>query len=145
MKKIHHKIAQAVTTCFPKQKPDVSMDDLITYPKDSMGFHLGCFLFNNSCEADPQPAKEDIYRLLIAREVSNTEEVAMNFYLFGNGDISLRTIFIMASGMVFYPHRIMYFYSRYKEGKQALRFYDLDHWRMLHLPLKRVKDTFLIR
>lgn len=127
-----------------KQAP-VTMDQLINYPKDSMGFHLGCFLFNNSYEADPVPEREDVYRLLLTREVSDKEEVAMHFYLFGNGDNGLRTLFIMATGMVLYPHCIKRFYHRYRDGKHALRFYDLDHFRMLHLPLSRIKDTFLIR
>jgi hypothetical protein len=145
MKKIQQKIAQVVATHFNTQKTDVSIDELINYPKESLGFHLGCFLFNNSYEIDPKPQKEDIYRLLLTREVSNKEEIAMHFYLFGNGDLRLSTLFILASGMVFYPHCTRYFYQKYYEGKNALRFYDLDHFRMLHLPLKRIKDTFLIK
>ncbi len=121
------------------------MDELISYPKESMGFYLGCFLFNNSYEADPIAEKEDIYRLLIMKEVSSNEEIAMYYYLFGNGDLSLKTIFIMATGAFFYPHHMGYFYSKYRSGKAALRFYDLDHFRMLHLPLSQVKDAFMIR
>lgn len=121
------------------------MDELISYPKESMGFHLGCFLFNNSREANPVPAKQDIHRLLIIRQASDKEEMGMYYYLFGNGDTSLRTIFIMAAGCVLFPWYLKYFMSKYYAGKQALRFYDLDHFRMLHLPLTRIKDTFNIR
>ncbi|MEL1245886.1 hypothetical protein AAEO56_16550 [Flavobacterium sp. DGU11] len=130
---------------FKTKKAAVSMDELINYPKDSLGFHLGCFLFNNSCESDPIPEKEDVYRTLLTKEVSNKEEIAMHYYLFGNGDFSFRTLFVMGSGAVFYPHCVAYFYKRYRDGRNALRFYDLDHFRMLHLPLQRIKDAFLIR
>lgn len=132
-------------TLFKTSKAAITMDELINYPKDSLGFHLGCFLFNNSCEPDPVPEKEDVYRLLLTENVSNKEEIAMHYYLFGNGDLSLRTLFIMASGAVFYPHHILHFYKRYRDGRNAFRFYDLDHFRMLHLPLNKIKDAFLIR
>jgi hypothetical protein len=135
----------AMRSLFKTKKAAVTMDELINYPKDSLGFHLGCFLFDNSVESDPVPEKEDVYRLLITEKVSNREEIAMYYYLFGNGDLGLRTLFIMGSGAVFYPHCIPYFYKRYRNGKNALRFYDLDHFRMLHLPLARIKDAFLIR
>ena len=127
------------------KKAPVTMDELIGYPKDTLGFHLGAFLFNNSHDADPQPEMTDIYRVLITQEVSDTEEIAMHYYLFGNGDMALKNLFIMATGAVLFPHRIMYFYQKYRDGRNALRFYDLDHFRMLHLPLNRIKETFLIR
>lgn len=121
------------------------LDELIDYPHGSLGFHLGRFLFDNSYEINPVPQQEDIYRLLITKETSNKEEIGMYYYLFGNGDIRLQTLFIMASGALLYPHCIVQFYKKYKDGKQALRFYDLDHFRMLHLPLQKIKDAFLIR
>jgi len=145
MKNLKDKLRAVLQAHFTGEKGKVSMEELIHYPKESMGFHLGCFLFNNSYEIDSVPEKEDIYRLLITRENSNREEIGMHFYLFGNGDNSLRTLFIMTTGMAFYPHCIPYFLSKYRDGKNALRFYDLDHFRMLHLPLKKIKDTFLIR
>lgn len=128
-----------------KTKGTVSMDELISYPKDSLGFHLGRFLFNNSYEPDPIPEKEDIYRLLLTSEISDKEEIAMRYYLFGNGDNTLLTLFTIATGAVLYPHCIKYFYSKYRDGSNALRFYDLDHFRMLHLPMEKIKDAFMIK
>lgn len=136
---------KSITGLFREPANNITMDELITYPQGSLGFHLGRFLFDYSYEADPIPEREDIYRLLLTKEVSNKEEIAMYFYLFGNGDIRLQTLFIMVTGALLYPHCIMNFYKRYKAGKHALRFYDLDHFRMLHLPLEKIKDAFLIR
>lgn len=139
------KISNIIRRFIDTKKSTVTMDELIGYPKDSLGFHLGRFLFNNSYEADPQPELTDIHRVLITKEVSNKEEIAMHCYLFGNGDLALKTLFIIGSGTLVYPQHIKYFYGKYRDGKNALRFYDLDHFRMLHLPLQRIKDTFLIR
>ncbi len=127
------------------KKAPVTMDELIGYPKESLGFHVGNFLFNHSHDADPQPEITDIHRVLINKEVSDKEEIAMHYYLFGNGDLAIKNLFVMVTGAIFFPHCIPYFYNKYNQGKNALRFYDLDHFRMLHLPLARIKDTFLIR
>lgn len=139
------KIKDIINTFIDGKKAPVSMDELISYPKDTLGFHVGSFLFNNSHDADPQPEITDIYRVLINHEVSNKEEIAMHYYLFGNGDLALKNLFVMVTGAALFPHRLPYFYKKYTEGKNALRFYDLDHFRMLHLPLERIKDAFLIR
>jgi len=139
------KLSNIVNEFINGNKTRVTMDELIGYPKESLGFHVGSFLFTNSYEADPQPELTDIHRVLITKEVSNKEEIAMHCYLFGNGDLSLKTVLIAATGSILYPQHLKYFYKKYRDGKHALRFYDLDHFRMLHLPIQRIKDTFLIR
>lgn len=141
MKKINNFISNMIHG----RKSTITMDELINYPKDSLGFHLGSFLFYNSYDAEPQAEITDVHRVLINKEVSDKEEIAMHYYLFGNGDLAFKNLFIIISGAILYPFYIKYFYARYRDGKQALRFYDLDHFRMLHLPLEKIKDTFLIR
>ena len=139
------KLLNSLNTLIEGKKAPVTMDELISYPKDTLGFHVGSFLFNNSHDADPQPEITDIHRVLISKEVSDKEEIAMHFYLFGIGDLALKNLFVIATGSLLYPLQLRYFYKRYRDGRNALRFYDLDHFRMLHLPLERIKDTFLIR
>jgi len=139
------KLLNSINLFIEGKKAPVTMDELISYPKDTLGFHVGSFLFNNSHDADPQPEITDIHRVLISKEVSDKEEIAMHFYLFGNGDLALKNLFVMVTGSLLYPLQLRYFYKRYRDGRNALRFYDLDHFRMLHLPLERIKDTFLIR
>ncbi len=136
---------RSIASLFKRPESNITMDELIAYPQGSLGFHLGRFLFDHSYEADPAPEREDIYRLLITKEVSNKEEIGMYYYLFGNGDLRLQTLFVLATGALLYPHCLLHFYRQYKAGGQALRFHDLDHFRMLHLPLQKIKDAFLIR
>jgi hypothetical protein len=138
-------LKEAIITFIDGKKAPVTMDELISYPKDTLGFHVGNFLFNHSHDADPQPEITDIHRVLINKEVSDKEEIAMHFYLFGNGDLALKNLFVIVTGTLLYPLQLRYFYRRYWDGRNALRFYDLNHFRMLHLPIERIKDTFLIR
>lgn len=127
------------------EKTQLSMNDLIGFPKESLGYHLGNYLFRNSFEPDPVPERDDIYRLLLSGETSNKEDIAVLYYLCGNGNLRIRSLFIMMTGALLYPLSLPYFISKYNKGKTALRFYDLNHFKMLHLPLQRIKDTFLIR
>ncbi|WP_159799351.1 hypothetical protein [Flavobacterium sp. MK4S-17] len=130
-----------------KSKPQnkLSLAELIDYPEGSLGFHLGQHLFKNSIEPNPEPESEDIFRALITDKTSDREEIGMYYYLAGNGDYSFRTLFIAVSGGVLMFWNIPYFLKRYNEGKKALRFFDLNHFAMLHLPLTKIKATFLIR
>ncbi len=130
---------------FRPKKATVNTIELIDYPANSLGFHLGQYLFNKGFQPQSILEKEDIYRLLITKDTSAKEQFGMYFYLFGNGDVSLNTLSEMLVGLLAYPFAVKHFYKQYKAGKNALRFYDLDHCRMLHLPLQRIKDTFLIR
>lgn len=145
MKTLSQKSAHVHSTVTASPAMHHDMDELLDYPQESLGFHLGKYLFDHSFETDPTPQKEDILRLLITRRTSNIEEVAMHYYLFGNGDRNFRTLFIMFTGLIVFPHRAAYFIQRYRDGRNALRFFDLDHFRLLHLPLARIKNTFLIR
>ncbi|PZR11271.1 MAG: hypothetical protein DI539_20755 [Flavobacterium psychrophilum] len=138
-------ITNLINRVIENKKPLITMDELIGYPKDTLGFHVGNFLFNHSHDADPQPEMIDILRVLINKEVSDKEEIAMHFYLFGNGDLRLKNLFVIITGSLLYPLQLLYFHKRYCDGKNALHFYDLNHFRMLHLPIARIKDTFLIR
>lgn len=139
------KVKNIISTVLDNKKAPVTMDELISYPKNTLGFHVGAFLFNHSHDADPQPEMTDIHRVLINKEVSDKEEIAMHFYLFGNGNLALKNLFIMATGSLLYPFQILYFYKRYRDGRNALRFYDLNHFGLLHLPIERIKDAFLIK
>lgn len=121
-----------------------SMDQLLDYPQDSLGFHVGKFLFDHSHDAEPIASRVDIYRVLINREVSNKEEIALYYYLAGNGAITIYNLIMMLAGLLFCPQHLVYFYRRYRDGKRALRFHDLELSGLLQLPLDRIQDAFLI-
>ncbi|MXN90218.1 hypothetical protein GR160_03180 [Flavobacterium sp. Sd200] len=145
MKTMKEKI-EAVRIEFERKKKKTTALQLIKYPKDSLGHNLGKHLLDTNYGTNVTAEKEDVYQLLIARgEVSVKEDIATQFYIFGNGSNSLRTLLAMMVGIALCPFYAAYFYKRYKEGKEALRFYDVDHFGMLHLPVERIKDTFLIR
>jgi hypothetical protein len=145
MKTMKEKI-EAVRLEFERKKKSFTATQLIHYPEGTLGNNLGRHLLYSNYGTNVIAEKEDIYQLLIGRgKVSVKEDIAVQYYIFGNGCNSPRTILAMGIGVLMCPHYAGYFYKRYKDGKHALRFYDVDHFGMLHLPLDRIKDTFLIR
>lgn len=145
MKTMKEKI-EAVRIEFERKKKRITAMQLIYYPKESLGYKLGSYLLKSNYGNNVTAEKEDIYQLIIGGEKESfRDDIAVQYYLFGNGCNSLRTLLAMGLGMLFCPYYAGYFYKKYKDGKQALRFYDLDYFGMLHQPLDRIKDTFLIR
>jgi len=136
---------EAVRIQFDRKNKNLTAGQLIKYPEGSLGQQLGRYLICINEGQNVTAQREDIFQLLIAGSYSIKEDIAVQYYLFGNGKNSFRNLLAMAVGLVVCPQHIVYFYSRYKDGKQALRFYDLDHFGMLHLPITRIKETFLIR
>lgn len=145
MKTMKQKI-EAVRVEFERKRRHITAAQLVNFPEESFGHKLGKHLLNSNYGNNVIAGTEDVYQLIIGQgETTLKEDIAVQYYLFGNGGTSLRILMAMAIGLAICPFYAGYFYKRYKDGKQALRFYDVDHFGLLHLPLEQIKDTFLIR
>ena len=136
---------EAVRRQFDRNEQPITANSLVNYPEETLGRHLGSFLLRCNFGQNVYATNEDVLQYLITGNSSFADEIAVQFYLLGNGCFGLRRLTVMAVGLALNPHRAGYFYNKYKEGKAALRLFDIDHIRLLHLPLKQVKDTFLIK
>lgn len=119
--------------------------NLVKYPEGTLGQQLGRFLLQSNYGQNVYACHDDVLQLLIAGSTSFTDDIAVQYYLLGNGSFGLRRLTAMAAGLALFPHKALHFYRMYKKGKEALRFYDVDHLGLLHLPVDRIKETFLIR
>lgn len=130
---------------FKKNKPwNFSKQQLLEFPEDSLGFNLGCFLIKHHFEIQPKLEDHDVIHVLTNTGVSVRDEIAMQYYLFGNGKKSLYLFMVLITGTIFYPSQIKFFIQKYKAGKKSFQFYHLDFSKMLHQPLKTIQDTFKI-
>lgn len=123
----------------------VSVADLVQYPENSLGFHLAGFLLQHSFELQPKLESHDVFHMLTGTGTSVPEEVAMQFYLLGNGKRGLYLYSVVLLGTVLYPDYINAFLKAYRRGKRALAFHQLDFSKLLFQPIKRIQTTFLIR
>ena len=124
---------------------NVTPKELITYKEDSLGFHLGCFLLKYNFEMQPKLEDHDVIHVLTNTQVAVTDEIAMQFFLLGNGKKSGYLYMVIGIGTLFYPTHFKHFIHNYKRGKNAHQFYDLDFYKMLNIPIKTIQETFNIK
>jgi hypothetical protein len=117
---------------------------LLDYPENSLGFGLGNFLYKNHLDIQPKLEDHDIIHVLTNTGISVEEEIGMQYYLLGNGKLSLYLFLVITSGTVFYPNKIGYFLQQFKKGKSAYSFYYLDFSNMLFMPIDVIQKTFKI-
>ncbi|HEU4497227.1 MAG TPA: hypothetical protein VFR70_09270 [Flavobacterium sp.] len=129
-----------------KNKPwEVSQKDLLNYPEETLGFHLGCFLLKHGFEIQPKLEDHDVVHILTDTGISVQEEIGMQYYLYGNGKRSFYLYMVILSGTLFYPGSISYFKAQYLKGKGAHSFHHLDYSKMLLSPVASLKQAFNIK
>ncbi len=130
---------------FKKDLPwNLSVKELIQYPKESLGFHLGCFLLRHDFSPQPKLENHDVFHVLTNTGITVYEEIAMQYYLFGNGKRSAYLLFVLLIGTALYPDKIKFFIHAYRKGKKALPFYQLAYQKLLYQSLSSLQKTFLI-
>ena len=131
---------------FKKNEPWlITSKELIRYPPESLGFHMGCFLLKYNFEIQPKLEDHDVFHVLTNTGVSVTEEIGMQYFLLGNGKRSAYQFAVIVIGTLFYPMQWKRFHTFYRRGKSAHQFYDLSFEKMLLLPLKNIQNTFNIK
>jgi hypothetical protein len=131
---------------FKKGTPwNITPSELIQYNQDSLGFHLGCFLLKYNFQMQPKLEDHDVIHVLTNTSVSVPDEIAMQFFLLGNGKKSAYLFMVITIGTIFYPTQIKQFIKSYNRGKSAHRIHDLDFQKMLLVPLKTIQTTFNIK
>ncbi|MBQ4822208.1 Coq4 family protein [Aquimarina sp. MMG016] len=130
---------------FKKNTPwDISLKTLLQYPKESLGFHLGCFLLKHDFSPQPKLENHDVFHVLTDIGISVPEEVAMQYYLLGNGKRSLYLLSVIFLGTLLYPDKLKLFRKAYRTGKAAYTFHQLDYQKLLHKDIQILQTTFLI-
>jgi ubiquinone biosynthesis protein Coq4 len=122
----------------------IDKKELLKFPEESLGFHLGCFLLKHNFDLQEKLEDHDVIHVLTQTGISVPEEIGMQYYLFGNGKRSLYLYMVMLTGTLFYPTKFSYFISEYYRGKNALKFYYLDYSKMLRIPVLKIQETFKI-
>jgi ubiquinone biosynthesis protein Coq4 len=131
---------------FKKNDPwNVTAKELIQYPQESLGFHMGCFLLKYNFEIQPKLEDHDVIHVLTNTGVSVIEEIGMQYYLWGNGKKSAYLYMVITIGTLFYPTRLKTFTNYYNRGKAAHHFHNLAFEKMLHLPIQNIQTSFNIK
>ena len=82
---------------------NLSTRQLLDFPEDSLGFHLGCFLLQHNFEPQPKCEDHDIFHVLTGYKTDTAQEIALQFFLYGNGKRSPFLSLAMGAGYLLYP------------------------------------------
>ncbi len=116
----------------------VTTSSLLSYPKNTLGYHLGCFLLQHKFEPQPRCEDHDIFHLLTGYAIDTTSEIAMQFWLWGNGKRSFFVALAILAGTVFYPDQYGTFKQAFQEGKQSMPIHHIDYKQHLYSPISIV-------
>ena len=124
---------------------NLGIEDLLQYSKKTLGYQMGYFLLSNNFDLQEKLESHDVFHVLTNTGITVPEEVSMQFYLLGNGKRSIYLLSVILFGTLLFPDYLQLFLSKYRLGKLALPFHQLDFYKLLDQPLERIKDTFLIQ
>ena len=133
--------SQKIYTRFKKKKAwGITGKDLMKYPNDTFGFHLGNFLQKNDFELLPKVERHDAYHLLTGYGTKVEDEIALQYLCFGNGKRSPYLIGVIIIGTFILPDYIKYYLKSYQLGKNCNQFYHFNYKNLLNYSLSELRE-----
>ncbi|MAZ28294.1 MAG: hypothetical protein CL868_14620 [Cytophagaceae bacterium] len=128
---------------FKKNKPwGITIQELLDHKIGSLGHHLGCFLLQHKFNPQPKCEDHDVFHVLTTYSTDTADEIAMQFYLHGNGKRSPFLNLALACGLLFYMDKYSLFFTAHHKGSQALPIYLVDYSKILDMPLQEFREKF---
>jgi len=137
-------IASKVYVAFKKGPSwHVHTHELLTYPSSSMGYHLGCFLLQHAFEPQTRCENHDVFHVITGFNVDTAQEIAMQFWLYGNGKRSPFVLLAMLVGVLLYADGYDAFAKAYKQGSRSINVHGVDFKLHLSSPLSLFKQQLI--
>jgi hypothetical protein len=121
---------------------NITRRELLSYPESSLGFHLGCFLLQHDFSPQGTCEDHDVFHVLTGFKTDTAQEIAMQYWLWGNGKRSLFVVLAMCSGMLFYPDRYRFFKNSYLKGSLTKPIHYKNYKLLLNKNLNQLNSTF---
>jgi len=119
-----------------KKKPwGLTRSQLLEYPSNSIGYHLGLFLKENNFELLPKVERHDAYHVVAGYGTQVQDEIALQYLCFGNGKRSPYLLGVLFLGTTILPDYLPYYMASYKKGKQMNSFHQYDYKKLLSVSL----------
>lgn len=118
---------------------NISTAQLLQFPAGSLGKTLGEFLAKDGLEPLPGAEYHDAQHVLLDYSVSFKDEVALQFFLHGNGKRSIASVSTMIGAWCILPTQWKYLRACYKRGKNSNDISSLNLKALLGQDLEQVK------
>ena len=124
---MYNKTQKLYRTYFKKKKREwqFSEKQLLEFEKDTLGRKLGEFYKKHGFRMIPKMENHDVYHLLTGYSTQIQDEIAMQYFLFGNGKRSAYLLGTIALGTLVFPEYSKDYWKAYEKGK---RFKPFHHW-----------------
>lgn len=109
--------------------------ELLTYPSDSIGKHLGEFLERNGFELIAKVERHDAYHTITGYGTKVEDEIALQCLCFGNGKRSPYLLGAIILGVMILPDYYKYYYRSFHIGKDANPFHHFDFKKLLRVSI----------
>jgi len=116
---------------------NITKSTLLCYPDGTLGKMLGEFLLKNNFEMEDKLESHDVFHTIIGFDTKIEDEIAMQYFLLGNGKRSLYMFMVLLPATFLFPEHWNYFKKSYQFGKETPPFY---HWDFLSLLDKSLQD-----
>ncbi|MGJ8683963.1 MAG: hypothetical protein ACSHWW_05030 [Nonlabens sp.] len=133
-------VSSVLYVFFKKGNPwHIHTRQLLSYPSESLGYHLGCFLLQHKFEPQPRCEDHDVFHVLTGFKVDTAQEIAMQFWLWGNGKRSPFVALAMLVGMILYLDQYANFTTALANGKNTAPIHHIDFKQCLSSPISKFK------
>lgn len=120
---------------------NLSTHELLQYPEGSLGKVLGQFLKQHQVELLTGAEYHDIHHILFDYSISFKDEVALQFFLHGNGNKSFASISTRIGAWFLLPTEWKYLRASYERGKKCKDVSKLNFRNMLQDNFYQVKTS----
>lgn len=137
------KISQKIYTDIHKHHEpwNISKSQLLKYPNNTVGKHLGLFLDKNDFELIPKVERHDAYHTLTGYGTNVEDEIGLQYLCFGNGKRSPYLFGAIILGVIILPDYYKYYYNSYCIGKNANPFHHFDYKKLLHVSIHGLREA----
>lgn len=115
----------------------VTLAELKNYPKEELGYKYYTFLNDNNFNILPKLESHDMLHVLTKTGTQVKDELALQYYMLGNGKRSVYQFFVIISSL-FYLDEAKYFIKAFKNGRKSKPFHHLKFEKILNESLDSI-------
>jgi ubiquinone biosynthesis protein Coq4 len=135
-------IGPTVFSCGIKDKNwNLTTAQLLQYPEGSIGKTLGEFLKKSNVEPLAGAEYHDVQHIVFDYSISFKDEVALQFFLHGNGKRSIASVSTMIGAWCLLPIHWKYLRASYVRGRRCKDISVLDSKTVLYQNVAQVKAS----
>lgn len=125
----------------PSDAWNLQAKDLIQYEEGSLGKELYYFLQSEGFDLMPCFEEHDVMHVLLNYSTAVEDEIAMQFFLLGNGKKSAYALLAALAGTLLMPQNTPHCIKAFKRGRNARKITLWNFNHLLHEPINELRSV----